>query len=175
MSEISAAALLVVVGEPFSSDHKDLILERITKGKCLLSLLYWNRLFEKTLFSRSVLQSTPHKQSTASGRLKKVWQQVMKNNALVMWDEHKSQIYVGFINSSHIFKCKNIFSKELSNEWMVGPVDRQRGSVEALVHQAASWFLNDAFMLFMANIFRCFSLSWKKTPKRNGTSFHFNA
>ena len=37
MSEISAAALLVVVGEPFSADHKDLILERITKGKHLLS------------------------------------------------------------------------------------------------------------------------------------------
>ncbi len=44
MSDVSKAALLVVVGEPFSSEHKELILERITKGKCVLSLVLWNRL-----------------------------------------------------------------------------------------------------------------------------------
>ena len=33
MSEMNKAALLVVIGEPFSGDHKDLLLKRITEGK----------------------------------------------------------------------------------------------------------------------------------------------
>ena len=33
MSETSGTALLLVIGEPFTADHKEMILERITKGK----------------------------------------------------------------------------------------------------------------------------------------------
>ena len=32
MSELSGASLLVIVGEPFTADHRELILERITTG-----------------------------------------------------------------------------------------------------------------------------------------------
>ena len=36
MSEMNKAALLVVIGEPFSGDHKELLPKRITQGKPML-------------------------------------------------------------------------------------------------------------------------------------------
>ncbi len=33
MSELTGAALLLVVGEPFTNDHKELIVETVTKGE----------------------------------------------------------------------------------------------------------------------------------------------
>ena len=32
MAELTGSAVLVVIGEPLTADHKELILERITKG-----------------------------------------------------------------------------------------------------------------------------------------------
>ena len=32
MAELTGSAVLVVIGEPFTGDHKELVLERITKG-----------------------------------------------------------------------------------------------------------------------------------------------
>ena len=56
---------------------------------------------------------------------------------------------------------------------MNGPVYRQRGSIDALVHQAASLFLNDdAFMLLMANISGVF-LKWKKKRLKRNWNIHF--
>ena len=37
-TEFSGSALLVVIGEPFSDDHKELIVERLTKGLCVITL-----------------------------------------------------------------------------------------------------------------------------------------
>ena len=33
MTELTKSALLLVVGEPFTTDHRDLILKEITEGK----------------------------------------------------------------------------------------------------------------------------------------------
>ena len=40
MDQSPGASLLLVIGEPFSEDHKELILERITKGKCVNSAIF---------------------------------------------------------------------------------------------------------------------------------------
>lgn len=39
MAELTGSAVLVVIGEPFTAEHKELILERITKGQSLFSSL----------------------------------------------------------------------------------------------------------------------------------------
>ena len=39
MAELTGSAVLLVIGKPFSAEHKELILERITKGKFWFPLL----------------------------------------------------------------------------------------------------------------------------------------
>lgn len=49
-SPLTGSYLLIILGEPHSAEHKDIILQRLVKGKCIILLFR----FRKTLLFSSI-------------------------------------------------------------------------------------------------------------------------
>ena len=134
MSEISAAALLVVVGEPFSSDHKDLIWSGLPKVS-----VYFHH-FTETGFLRNHfsagLSCRAHRTNKAQhlGVWKKVWQQVMREMTLSSCEMNINGRSMWVLSFQVIFQNTKTFSQKKCqmNHWMNGWTSWQRGSIKLL-------------------------------------------